>query len=198
MANEIWQQGIDYSRRHHIKSPQIDREYLFHSQGVASFSEQLAQKLNLNADKAYACGLLHDYGKRINERTQDCFHGIRGYYDLMEMGYDEVAKVCLTHTFVNKDFSNADYTYPDHWLNECRRLLAPLTYDDYDIIVQYSDMFFEGTRCITPEERIICISERYKLTSEQKNKLVDDVLSLKRIINEKCHCDTYSYLNIKK
>ncbi len=59
-AEKIWQSGIDYSREHKTKSPQIDKEYIFHTTGVANFSERLAAHLKLNAEQAYVCGLLHD------------------------------------------------------------------------------------------------------------------------------------------
>ncbi len=76
---------------------------------------------------------------------QDCFHGILGYRDMLSQGYTDVAQICLTHTFVNKDFSNEDYSYPDHWLfDECRSLLKPLIYSDYDLIIQYADMFLKA------------------------------------------------------
>ncbi len=195
-AEMIWQQGIDYSREHHIKSEQVDREYICHTRGVAEFSFRFAQKMGLDADKAYVLGLLHDYGKRRNEKQENCFHGIMGYYDMLELGYEDVAKICLTHTFVHKNFANEDYSYPDSWLDECRKLLFPLVYDDYDLIVQYADMFFEGVHCITPEKRVTAIAERYGLTSEQKNKLIDLVSYLKTSIDNKCQCDSYQLLGL--
>lgn len=197
-AEIIWQQGIDYSRAHHVKSPQIDKEYVFHTQGVAKLSELFAQKMSLNEEKAYVLGLLHDHGKRQDERQQDCFHGILGYRDMLSQGYTDVAQICLTHTFVNKDFSNEDYSYPDHWLDECRSLLKPLIYSDYDLIIQYADMFFEGLNCVTPEQRIEGITSRYQLSAQQENSLRQAVTYLKTTIDNKCQCDTYQFLEIIK
>ena len=103
-AEIIWQQGIDYSRAHHVKSPQIDKEYIFHTQGVAKLSELLAQKMSLNEEKAYVLGLLHDHGKRQDERQQDCFHGILGYRDMLSLGYDRRCPNLPDAYFVNKIF----------------------------------------------------------------------------------------------
>ena len=197
-AEKIWQDGIDYSREHHTKSPQIDKEYIFHTRGVAEFSALLAKKMGLNQDKAYVLGLLHDYGKRIDEKRSDKFHGIVGYEDLMEYGYPDVAKICLTHTFNEKTFHNEEYSYPSHWLDECRQLLSNITYDDYDRIVQYADMFFEGMNVTSLERRIEGISQRYNLNKTQKTSLSNSVFKLKKIIDEKCGCDSYEVLGINK
>lgn len=197
-AKMIWQQGIDYARAHHTKSEQADKEYIFHTQGVADFSERLARQMGLNPDKAYVLGLLHDYGKRKNEKQEDCFHGIIGYKDMLNLGYSDVAKICLTHTFVSKNFSNDDYSYPNNWLEECRLLLKPIEYDDYDLIVQYADMFFEGVNCVTPEQRIIHIAERYHLTEKQRKSLQEIIINLKSSVDSKCHCDSYQLLNVLK
>lgn len=197
-AEKIWQEGIDYSRVHKTKSAQIDKEYIFHSRGVAIFSSRLAEKINLNKDKAYVLGLLHDYGKRLDEKKADRFHGIIGYYDLLKYGYPDVAKICLTHTFKDKNFLNEEYSYPTHWLEECRILLKDITYDDYDRIVQYADMFFEGMNVTSLERRIEGISQRYNLNKTQKTSLSNSVFKLKKIIDEKCGCDSYEVLGINK
>lgn len=197
-AEKIWQKGIDYSREHQTKTPQIDKEYIFHSRGVADFSARLAEKMGLNKDKAYVLGLLHDYGKRIDEKRSDKFHGIVGYEDFMEYGYSDVAKICLTHTFNNKNFHNEDFSYPSHWLDECRQLLNNITYDDYDRIVQYADMFFEGMEITSLENRIAGITQRYNLNELQQNMLKNGVFKLKKYIDDKCCCDSYEVLGIKR
>ncbi len=197
-AEKIWQDGINYSREHQTKTPQIDKEYIFHSRGVADFSSRLANKMGLNGDKAFALGLLHDYGKRIDEKQDDRFHGVIGYYDLLEYGYPDVAKICLTHTFKDKNFSNEDFSYPPHWLEECRTLLKNITYDDYDRIVQYADMFFEGMEITSLENRIAGITQRYNLNELQQNTLKNGVFKLKTYIDNKCDCDSYEVLGIKR
>ena len=195
-AEKIWQNGIDFSREHKTKSPQIDKEYIFHTTGVARFSERLAAHLKLNEEQAYVCGLLHDYGKRLNERQEDRFHGLIGYDDMLELGYPQAARICLTHSFIDKNFSNDDFSYPDHWLNECRNLLKSIEYNEYDLIAQYCDLFFEGMEQTTLERRIAGIAARYNINDAQRQNLEYTVFKLKKQIDKLCDCDSYKILGI--
>ena len=62
-AEKIWQQGIDYAIEHHTMSPQIVKEYIFHTQGIARSAALIAARLpDMDTEKAYVLGLLHDYG----------------------------------------------------------------------------------------------------------------------------------------
>ena len=79
-AKKIWQQGIDYAIEHHTISPQIVKEYIFHTQGIARSAALIAARLpDMDTEKAYVLGLLHDYGKRKNEKAREDFHVRDGY-----------------------------------------------------------------------------------------------------------------------
>lgn len=196
-AEKIWENGIVYRHEHDGWAPQLEQEYRFHTTGVARFSALLAEAFGIDAEKAYILGLLHDYGKRNNEFESNIFHGLEGYREMMRMGYDEVARICLTHTFRDKDFSNEEYNYPDQWLNESRNLLQQYDYDDYDLIVQYADLFFEGLNIVKLDDRIAAIAARYKISPQQLKNLSDSAFNLKKQIDFRCGCDSYQILGIK-
>lgn len=196
-AENIWEHGIAYRHKHDGWPPQLEQEYRFHTTGVAHFSALLAEALGADAGKAYILGLLHDYGKRNDEFKSNIFHGLDGYREMMSMGYDEVARTCLTHTFRDKNYNNDEYNYPDPWLEESRELLQQYDYDDYDLIVQYADLFFEGLNLVKIEDRIACIAARYKISALQLKNLSDSAFNLKKQIDVRCGCDSYQILGIK-
>ena len=56
-AKKIWQQGIDYAIEHHTMSPQIVKEYIFHTQGIARSAALIAARLpDMDTEKAYCWG----------------------------------------------------------------------------------------------------------------------------------------------
>ncbi len=69
---------------------------------AALAAERVAEKHpSLDIKKAYVCGLLHDIGRR--EGVYDLHHTIYGYQYLKKLGYEEVGRICLTHSFVHHD-----------------------------------------------------------------------------------------------
>ena len=62
-ALKIWEAGIIYrlSRPYGFT---FENEYRFHTMGVASAAEKIARHVpNMDPEKAFVLGLLHDYGK---------------------------------------------------------------------------------------------------------------------------------------
>ena len=179
--------------------PFNDRDaYVFHTRGIARFAKTIAEKIPaLDAQKAYILGLLHDYGKRINERQENRFHGQEGYEAMTDLGSDDVARICLTHTFHIKNFSDDEYNYPADWLCWAKEKLKPLTYNDYDRLIQLCDMLTEGFDFVTIEQRADGIAGRYHLTGKQKQNLIRDALPLKQHFDNLCGEDVYALLKIK-
>ena len=73
-----------------------------HSRVAAMCAERIAQATGLNAEKAYVLGLLHDIGRKFG--VYHIPHVYNGYHYMMELGYGDVARVCLTHSFSTPDF----------------------------------------------------------------------------------------------
>lgn len=68
-----------------------------HSRNVASCAEKIAIACNMDGDKAYILGLLHDIGRKFG--TRHLGHVYDGWKYMLELGYPQVAKICLTHSF---------------------------------------------------------------------------------------------------
>lgn len=195
-AERIWQEGILYRLSRPYSFPQ-EKEYCFHTKGVAAAAEKIAGNITgMNGEKAYVLGLLHDYGKRINEKLENKFHGREGYEQMMLMGYPEVAQICLTHTFPSKDFKNGQYSYPDEWLDWARGLLKNVVYTDYDYLIAFCDKLFEGMKMVTVEKRVEGISARYNLKAEQREFLYNESMELKNYFDKKTGQDVYRLLNL--
>lgn len=170
-----------------------------HSLLVATCAEILATKIpGMDTKKAYTLGLLHDYGKVVDERTCNLFHGLCGYMIMSQLGFDEVAKICLTHTFIDKDFKYDDYiTYPKEELQECKKILKGIEYDDYDRLIQMSDMMVTVVGFKSLRERMNFIRNKYKLCPLTIKNKYRQVLKLKSQFDKLCGCDIYRLLGLQ-
>lgn len=191
-AMKIWEDGIKYHKEHYVFTK--EDEYRFHSMGVAHFARLIASHIEeLNPEKAFVLGLLHDYGKKYSER----FHGLVGYLELNEMGYPLAAKICLSHTFPKKDFSIEYYpSYPQEDVKISKELLADMEYDDYDRLIQFCDTFFEALSIQKPEERINNIKNRYNLNDDVYYFLLNEAAILKSYFDKKCGQEVYKLLGV--
>jgi HD superfamily phosphodiesterase len=76
--------------------------WIKHSLHAAQAAEAIAQHHPaLNADSAYILGCLHDIGRR--EGTTGMRHILDGYTYLNGLGYEDAARVCLTHSYPVQD-----------------------------------------------------------------------------------------------
>lgn len=134
--------------------------WIEHSIKVGIAMSRLAKKLNLDVEKAYVIGILHDIGrikKGIGLR-----HIIDGYNYMLELGYPEIARRCLTHTFFLKDVHSscclwdisAEEEYiMQNYLNQCE-------YDIYDKLVQIGDCLADADGFKLIEQRLIDVHVR--------------------------------------
>ncbi len=195
-AQKIWEEG--FNRRCLNTVFKARDEYIFHTRGIADMASKIAAKTGyLKPEKAYVLGLLHDYGKKYDEKSEGIFHVQAGYEEMMQKGYTDVARICLTHSFPDKDFDDNDYSsYRPEWLSWAHQKLTDVVYDDYDRLIQFCDMHFEGLKIVGIEERIRGISSRYGLKMEQLKNLRANAIRLKSYFSDKCGGDIYSLLNI--
>lgn len=73
------------------------RLWVKHSYNVAKAAKNIASQCDMNSEKAYVCGLLHDIGRRTGIAAVR--HIIDGYDYAISQNWNEVARVCLTHSF---------------------------------------------------------------------------------------------------
>lgn len=111
-----------------------------HSRTAAHCAEKIAQACgDMDANKAYILGLLHDIGRKFGVRHLG--HISDGYTYMMTLGYDEVAKICLTHSFNNQTLDEyigkIDTTAEELALIQSE--LRSVHLDEYDKLIQLSD-----------------------------------------------------------
>ena len=196
-AISLWQQSIkgnsSWNSNTHI------REYIYHTNGVGDSAYKIAGYCGLNQEKAYVLGLLHDYGKIQNEKKTGKAHFIVGYNKMIKLGLEEVAKICITHSFPLKKIVFENYPqYSLQDLKKAQEIISSLEYDDYDRLIQLCDMLFEGNNIVSYKERLSCISKRYNLSLSQTESLKQGFLQNKSYFDAKCGCSVYKILGIKE
>ena len=145
-----------------------------HSYNVANAARIIAENCSdLDSEKAYICGLLHDIGRRNGVSAVK--HIIDGYDYCMSKGWNEVARVCLTHSFpvkdIEKDIGKKDITQEQYKFIE--NYLQNIEYDDYDKLMIICDALGDANGFCILEKRFVDTTRRYGIyafTIERWNK----------------------------
>ena len=140
-----------------------------HSRVVARCAERIAACCEgMDPEKAYALGLLHDIGRR--EGVTAVAHVIDGYRFLMSLGFDENAKVCITHSFAvrNIDTYIGAWDVPDEDRAQIARFIAEWEYDDYDRLIQLCDSLAMADGTIDLKARMDDVEARHGNYPEAK------------------------------
>lgn len=168
-----------------------------HYQNVALVASRIAEYAGMDSQKAYILGLLHDYGEYIQKTIPDTFHGTAGYDEMMDKGFDEVARTCLSHSFFNADFTPQDFpAYNAKEIIRASALLKRQGLDDYDRLIHLADLMSPRQIIDTVENRIAWIGEKYNLTKEDVKSKLAAGLELKSYFDVKCGCDVYSLFDL--
>ena len=133
-----------------------------HSYAVARAAEKIARATKtLNPDLAYIMGLLHDIGRQ--EGYTYMAHVYDGYHYLKDLGFPDIARVCLTHSFnlktVDDYIGKIDITKEQ--LEEIKSLLAAIEFDDYDRLIQLLDATCGADGTLNLEQRMNDVKARY-------------------------------------
>ena len=162
-----------------------------HSRVAADCACKIATAAGMDGEKAYVLGLLHDIGRKFG--IFHLPHIYLGYHYMMEFGYDEVARTCLTHSFSTPDFrtyiGKLDVT--DEQLQEMKDLLAGMVYDDYDRLIQLCDALAMAEGVVDIETRMSDVKARYGHYPQEK---WDINLALKAYFEEKCGKSIYDVI----
>lgn len=165
-----------------------------HSEFVALACKNIAEHCtNIDSDKAYILGLLHDIGRRVGIVSER--HMIAGYQYCMEQGWDEVARICITHSFMIQDIHSAigkwDVTKEEYELTE--NIIDSAVYDDYDLLVQLSDALALPTGFCLLEKRFVDVACRYGI-HEYTVARWKKIMEIKGYFESKMKCSIYDVL----
>ena len=140
-----------------------------HSRYVAESAKRIAgQCPGLEEEKAYVYGLLHDIGRKFG--VSYLAHVYDGYHYLLDMGYDNAARIALTHSFNLKDIHDyiGKFDITESAQEEIRILLAEMEFNDYDYLIQLCDAVAKADGIVSLEERMNDVKSRYGYYPQKK------------------------------
>ena len=161
-----------------------------HSRVAAHCAEKIARECsNLDPDKAYILGLLHDIGRKFGVRHLG--HVSDGYSYMMSLGYDEAAKICLTHSFnvPTTDVYIGKFDTSEEELKLIQDALKIVVLDEYDKLIQLCDSIAGSEGVLDIEERMEDVKRRYGSYPREK---WDGNLEMKRHFEEKTGKNIYT------
>lgn len=164
-----------------------------HCKYTGEAARNIAEAAGLDKEKAYVLGTLHDIGRRVG------FVGIRhiveGYKYAMEKGWDEVARISMTHSFARNipainpsmmDLTKEEYEFTKSYL-------ASIEYDDYDLLMHLCDNIALHSGYVLMEKRMLDISMRHGV-HEGTVKRWEELFKIKSYFEEKMGKSIYSVL----
>lgn len=160
-----------------------------HSRAVAMCAEKIAAACgDIDTEKAYVLGLLHDIGRKFGVKHMG--HIYDGYHYMTKLGYDEAARVCLSHSFSIQKLEDyiGKWDITSEQQRELRGLLEEMVYDDYDRLIQVCDSL-AGITVVKMEERMEDVKRRYGGYPQDK---WDRNLELKGYFEKKMRQDIYT------
>lgn len=160
-----------------------------HCLTAAHCAEKIAAACrDMDAEKAYVLGLLHDIGRKFGVRHLG--HVSDGYRFMMSLGYDEAAKICLTHSFNNHTINEyiGKFDVSDEEIEMIKTELARTVYDDYDRLIQLCDSLAGAEGVLDIEDRMNDVKKRYGSYPQDK---WDSNMRLKQYFEKKMKKDIY-------
>lgn len=148
-----------------------------HSRNAAHCAEKIGEASGLDKDRCYVSGLLHDIGRSVgNVQLAHVYHG---WKMMNAMGYPLIGRICLTHSFAMQEIDGygGAFDLAEEEIEEMKRELGHLVYDDYDRLIQLCDNISGASGIMRMEDRIADIQSRYPRYPEEKKiitlRLVD-------------------------
>ena len=163
-----------------------------HSENVGIAARNIAEKIpGMDPQKAYIVGLLHDIGRRVGI-VDIPTHVYEGYKYCMEKGWDEAARVCMTHSYrLMKD--EFDYEPSTDAEKAIKEFILHTEADDYDKLIQLCDSLATDYGFVILEKRFVDVTRRYGIM-EGYIKGWDVSFEIKETFEEKMGCSIYDVL----
>lgn len=142
-----------------------------HSVMTGQAAEIIAAHLpGLDPQAAAILGLLHDIGRRAG--VTDIRHCIDGYTYLHELGFEDAARICITHIFTVQDINaaNGKWDCSEDEIQFIQHYLASLQYDDYDRLIQLCDALALPAGFCLIEKRLVDVAIRRGINSTTIDK----------------------------
>jgi putative nucleotidyltransferase with HDIG domain len=168
--------------------------WISHSVSVGKNARLIAEKTGfLDSNIAYVMGLLHDIGRR--EGFKSIMHTLDGYHYMTGLRQKEIARICLTHSFPQKDintfFGEFDCTIEEK--DFMADFIHNTEYDDYDRLIQLCDAISLSSGACIMEKRFVDVALRHGLPDFTIDKW-KAYLNLKKYFDGLCKCNIYTLL----
>lgn len=163
-----------------------------HSINTGIAARNIASKvMGMDSDRAYVFGLLHDIGRRVGI-VNIPKHVYEGYIYCKENGWDEVAKICMTHSYplMSKEFDNESKSEEEKAIKE---YISNCTCDDYDLLIQLCDSLACDYGFCILEKRFVDVARRYGIWKNSVERW-NVTFAIKEHFEEKMGCSIYDVL----
>ncbi len=163
-----------------------------HSENVGIAARNIASKIpEMDSEKAYIVGLLHDIGRRVGV-VNIPKHVYEGYLFCLEHNWDEVAQVCMTHSYplMEKEFA---FEPKDFEVQEIKKFILNCKADDYDLLIQLCDSVAVDYGFCILEKRFIDVARRYGVLKNSVERW-NTTFAIKEYFESKMGCSIYDVL----
>lgn len=164
-----------------------------HSRVAAVCAERIASQCDgMNSEKAYILGLLRDIGRKFGKGHLK--HVSDGFRYMSQLGYDEAARICLTHSFGTGRFSEyiGNIDVADEEVKLIKSELEKTEFDDYDKLIQLCDCLAGSDGVVDIKERMKDVKQRYGSYPQDK---WDKNLELKSYFEAKAGGNIYDIVS---
>lgn len=156
-----------------------------HVENVAVLARNIASICEIDSDKAYVLGLLHDIGRFfvvgehdeliVNDKHR---HPIEGYLFLKNRGYGDEARICITHAFIQHE-NIYSHMYSEKE-NQIISQVLEKEYDIYDMLIQLADEMSVMKGWCSLESRMAreAIQQGYSSDAWEKFLCLHDIKSM--------------------
>ncbi|BBF41774.1 HD domain protein [Lachnospiraceae bacterium KM106-2] len=163
-----------------------------HSINVGIAARNIAEKIpELDANQAYIVGLLHDIGRRVGI-VNIPKHVYEGYQYCINRGWNEAAKICMTHSYVlmQKEFDYEPTTEEERFIKD---YIMNCELDDYDRLIQMCDALATDYGFVILEKRFVDVTRRYGIMKKYIAGW-DITFETKEYFERKMGCSIYDVL----
>ncbi|GGK12139.1 metal-dependent phosphohydrolase [Deinococcus malanensis] len=168
--------------------------WVAHSRQVALAARHIAQRHpELDPERAYVLGLLHDIGRRTGPNRDR--HILDGYDYLTGLGFTDAARIALTHSFVlpGLDTLQGEWDGTPEELRRLEILVGQAHQTEEDRLLQLCDLLALADGFCTVHERMVDVALRYSVNARTADKWRAQ-LSLKAHFDQACRVNVYRLL----
>ena len=164
-----------------------------HSINVGIAARNIAEKIpGMDPEKAYIVGVLHDIGRRVGI-VNIPKHVYEGYKFCMEKGWDEAARICMTHSYIQMQEELQYEPTTEEEIEIKKYIMNCGESDDYDCLIQLCDSLATDYGFVIIEKRFVDVTRRYGIM-EGYVKGWNKTFEIKENFEVRMGCSVYDVL----